>query len=269
MIGKDLTKKAETLLRGRVSAISPLHGGDLSEVFRLMLTDGRSCVAKRGPLVDREARMLREIAKTGAHTLAVIGQIDNLLLLQDLPETAPTPNGWRALAETLRLLHHPIDAPYGWSEDYAFGAQTIRNTPSENWPEFWAQNRLLDALPLLPRDLPSRLENLARALPELLPKAPPPALLHGDLWSGNVLFSGDQAWLIDPASYVGHGEVDLAMLTLFGAPHPDFDTVYGPLEPGWQTRRLIYQLWPALMHLRLFGGSYHGMVSERLTRLGF
>ena len=269
MIGKRLKDNMETLLKGQVSTTTRLHGGDLSQVFRLVLTDGRSCVAKLGPLVDREAYMLREIAATGALAPAVIGQADGLLLLQDLQETTATPMGWRALGNALRKLHRPTKAPYGWSQDYAFAAQQIRNIPDENWPEFWARNRLLDALATLPRDLPPRLEKLSHALPNLLPAAPSPALLHGDLWSGNVLFAGDQAWLIDPASYVGHGEVDLAMLTLFGAPHPDFDAAYGPVEPGWRARRLIYQLWPALMHLRLFGASYHAMVSEKLTRLGF
>jgi NAD dependent epimerase/dehydratase family enzyme len=68
--------------------------------------------------------------------------------------------------------------------------------------------------------------------------------------------------------YYGDGEVDLAMLHLFGAPHPEFQAAYGPLAPGWQVRRSIYQLWPALVHVRLFGSGYHGMVAGVLDRFG-
>jgi len=74
---------------------------------------------------------------------------------------------------------------------------------------------------------------------------------------------GRVAGLIDPACYWGHAEADLAMLTLFGRPGPAFWDAYGPTEPGLEARRPIYQMWPALVHLRLFGGTYRGLV-ERL-----
>jgi fructosamine-3-kinase len=104
---------------------------------------------------------------------------------------------------------------------------------------------------------------------DLLPAAPPPALLHGDLWGGNILVNdGKLAALIDPACYHGDREVDLAMLALFGEPPPSFWESYGELEPGWEERRALYQLFPALVHLRLFGASYGSLVDRLLRRFG-
>ncbi|MEJ2124688.1 MAG: fructosamine kinase family protein, partial [Alphaproteobacteria bacterium] len=127
--------------------------------------------------------------------------------------------------------------------------------------------RLMPHLPHVPPPLARRLETLARNLSDRLPANPPPALLHGDRWSGNILAAGHRiVGLIDPACYYGHGEVDLAMLALFGpSPGSAFYNAYGALQPGYEERRNIYQLWPALVHLRLFGSGYLSMVERLLT----
>ena len=92
------------------------------------------------------------------------------------------------------------------------------------------------------------------------------AVLHGDLWSGNVVAcDGRLRGLIDPACYHGHAEVDLAMLCLFSRPDTTFWDAYGTLEPGIEDRRALYQLWPALVHLRLFGSGYRGLVERLLA----
>ena len=122
---------------------------------------------------------------------------------------------------------------------------------------------------ILDRPLRERVERLAARLADLLPPAPPPAFLHGDLWTGNILVAGGRlAALIDPACYGGHDEVDLAMLALFDEPPPEFWEAYGALEPGWEERRPVYQLFPALVHLRLFGATYEPMVERLLARIG-
>jgi len=116
----------------------------------------------------------------------------------------------------------------------------------------------------LPSDVARRVEGLCARLGDLLPRRPAPSLLHGDLWSGNVLAHGATvSGLIDPACYHGHSEVDLAMLRLFGQPAAGFWEAYGSLAPGFSERQPVYQLWPALVHLRLFGASYRGL-AERL-----
>ena len=104
---------------------------------------------------------------------------------------------------------------------------------------------------------------------ELAGPPEPPARLHGDLWSGNVLWGRDgRAWLIDPAAYGGHREVDLAMLRLFGSPGQAFLDAYEerfPLAPGHEERVELYQLFPLLVHAALFGGGYPAG-AERVAR---
>ncbi|UWQ42507.1 fructosamine kinase family protein [Leisingera aquaemixtae] len=263
-----LNQTVLSLLGAEVAGARPLHGGDLSEVQLLSLNDGRRVVAKTGPLVAAEAAMLRAIRAAGVPAPEVLGVAGHVLLMEALEETAAGPAGWQALGGALRQLHSVTSPQYGWAEDYAFGAVAIPNAPLQDWPAFWAGRRLLAAPDALPRDLRLRIEALCKRLPDLLPAAPPAALLHGDLWTGNVLFSGAGAYLIDPACYHGHGEVDLAMLHLFGTPPAAFHDSYGALEPGYDERRRIYQLWPALVHLRLFGAGYRGMVEARLEALG-
>lgn len=251
-----------------VTSVRPLHGGDLSEVARVELENGQVLAVKRGPMVDVEARMLRAMALAGAPVPEVRHQVDDLLCLEWLEEASPSPEAWRALGAGLRLLHDTSGADYGWPEDYAFGPLPIRNPVRDNWPGFWAEARLLPFLPDLPADLAARVERLAGALPDHLPPSPPAAMLHGDLWTGNALFGTHRAWMIDPACYHGDAEVDLAMLELFGTPPETFWHGYGETAPGRTGRRAIYQLFPALVHLRLFGGGYRGMVERLLGAAG-
>ncbi|NVK16735.1 MAG: fructosamine kinase family protein [Rhodobacteraceae bacterium] len=258
-----------SLLGAEVLRSRPLHGGDLSDVQLLSLSDGRRVVAKTGPLVAAEATMLRAVRDAGVPAPEVLGVGRGLLLMEALEETGANAKGWQALGHAVRQLHSATGPHYGWAEDYAFGPVAVPNAPLENWVEFWASRRLLADPGALPRNLRLRVEALCARLPELLPAAPPAALLHGDLWSGNVLFSGPKAYLIDPACYWGDAEADLAMLHLFGTPPADFHDAYGPLEPGFEARRALYQLWPALVHLRQFGASYRNMVEARLDALGF
>ena len=138
--------------------------------------------------------------------------------------------------------------------------QPRRRKRTEDWAYFWAERRLRVHLSHLPSALARRVEALAADLPNRLPARPTPALLHGDLWSGNILVTGDRvSGLIDPACYHGHTEVDLAMLGY---------EAYGLLDPGHDERTAIYRLWPALVHLRLFGAGYRPMVERLLQATG-
>jgi fructosamine-3-kinase len=251
-----------------IRRLTPLHGGDLSEVARADLADGRVVVAKTGVTVAAEARMLRAMAAAGAPVPEVRHAEPGLVLLDHLDETPATPAGWRALGAALARLHAARGPAYGWHEDHAFGAVAVPNGWRDDWPDFWAEARLRPALPDLPADVATRVEALCRELPGRLPAAPPASLLHGDIWAGNALFSGDRAYLIDPACYHGDAEVDLAMLTLFGNPPRDFFAGYGPLRAGHDARRPVYQLWPALVHVRLFGAGYLGLVRRLLDGCG-
>ncbi len=258
-----------TRLGVAVERIAPLSGGDLSSVHAVTLADGRCLVAKRGGPLENEARMLRALAAAGCPAPEVVLAEPDLLVMTRLPEGRPgTERGYAEAGRAVARLHARRGESYGWEADHAFGAAPCPAAPAGDWPTFWAERRLLAWPEALPAPLARRLERLAADLGGRVPRHPPASLLHGDLWSGNLLFDGEFSGLIDPACYHGHAEVDLAMLTLFGRPRESFWEAYGPLEPGWEARRPLYRLWPALVHLRLFGSGYRGMVEGCLDRLG-
>ncbi len=150
------------------------------------------------------------------------------------------------------------------------------NAPSATWADHFRDRRVLPALKVAvarggvePRDA-ADVTQVVERLEELVPEEGP-ARLHGDLWSGNVLWAADAAWLIDPAAHGGHRETDLAMLALFGLPHLDRvlaayrDTT--PLADGWRERTGVHQLWPLLVHAALFGPAYGHRAGQTARRL--
>ncbi len=156
-----------------------------------------------------------------------------------------------------------------------FGSLRLPNDPAPDWPAFYAERRLRP-LARIARERGALTDAGVRAvelvcerLAELAGPAEPPARLHGDLWSGNVLAAADgRAWLIDPSAYGGHRELDLAMLRLFGAPSERVFAAYAevaPLAAGWEQRVELWQLLPLLVHAVLFGGSYRA-AAERVAR---
>ena len=125
-----------------------------------------------------------------------------------------------------------------------------------------------------PAPMPALVESAAARVGDVAGPAEPPSRIHGDCWSGNVLWSGGRGWLIDPAAHGGHRETDLAMLALFGAPYLDrilaaYQAV-APLAPGWRQRVPLHQLHPLLVHVVLFGAGYAeavvGAARDALTR---
>ena len=270
-----LAVDAATLLGATARSAAPLSGGAMGPVLRVVLDDGRAVVAKRGPSPRREAAMLHALAAAVVPTPAVLAVDARTLVLEACPAHGALESAWDDVGTVVARLHAHTHAResgdvregerYGWEEDDAFGPLAIPNAWSDDWPAFWAERRLLVHAERLPRDLARRVEALAAALPERLPRRPRASLVHGDLWSGNVLVAGTRvSAIIDPAAYLGHGEVDLAMLTLFASPDQRFFAAYEP-EPDWHERRPVYQLWHAIVHLLLFGEGYRGMV-ERLLR---
>lgn len=264
-----LAERAAALLGGVVRSAAPLQGGDLSRIFRITLQDGRVAVVKNGPAPRTEASMLHAMAVAGAPTPAVFAVDDAALVMAQAATDGSIETAWHGLGTMLAKLHGATGTLYGWREDYAFGAVAIDNTPHPDWPIFWAERRLLTHASHVAPSIAHRLENLAGSLQDRLPAHPDAALLHGDLWGGNILVAhGRVTALIDPACYYGHAEIDLAMLCLFDHPGPAFFDAYGAPAPGHEDRRPIYQLWPALVHLRLFGQTYRGLVERLLTEAG-
>ncbi len=266
---KSLAGAGAALLGGELRRTDALGGGCLSEIVRIHLADGREAIVKSGPAPQTEAAMLKAIAASGAPAPAVLGVSAGALVLEVVPAGGSLSAAWADLGSVVARLHSAKGHSYGWPEDYAFGSVAILNARAESWPLFWAGRRLLPHCDLIAPVLARRIEALAADLPNRLPARPSPALLHGDLWGGNILAANGQVTaLIDPACYYGHAEVDIAMLELFDSPSPPFYGAYGVLEPGHRERLAIYRLWPALVHLRLFGDSYKPLVLRLLTEAG-
>lgn len=178
---------------------------------------------------------------------------------------------FEALGKGLAALHQCTQSDFGWEQDNYIGSLIQTNALLKDWPEFFAEYRIL-ALSrkafnagLIDRADLKAIDSFLNRYPELLPQEKP-ALVHGDLWSGNVLYTKDGTpALIDPAVYYGHREMDLAMMQLFGGfPQTVFDTytAYYPLEGDWQSRIKYQQLYPLLVHLVLFGPSYRSSCRE-------
>lgn len=266
---KDLAERGAALLGGTLREAVTLGGGSLSRLVRIVLADGRVAVVKTGPAPAVEAAMLEAIRAAGVPAPKLYAADSDVLVIEALAENNGVGMAWSDLGRVLARLHAAHGELYGWAVDYAFGPVTIVNTWSPDWPRFWAEHRLLNNAKYAGTSVARRLEALCADIHNRLPAHPAPSLLHGDLWGGNVLVDGARvSGLIDPACYYGHGEVDIAMLMMFDSPGAMFFSAYGELEPGSDERLAIYRLWPALVHLRLFGSGYRALVERLLSDCG-
>ncbi len=244
-------------------------------------SEGRALFRKTLPTSgDRrllaEAEGLAALAATRTvRTPAVIAVCDRELLTERVHPGQASSAGWQALGEELGALHCIPQPSFGFTADNFCGDTPQPNPQVDNGYAFFArhrlgyQGRLAREAGLLDDKLLGSLERLGERLPELIPEQAP-ALIHGDLWNGNVLFDHESLpVVIDPACYWGWPEAEIAMCDLFGG-FPDvfyqaWAESYGA-EPGWRERLPIYSLYHLLNHLNLFGSSYHGQVRTVLKR---
>jgi fructosamine-3-kinase len=217
----------------------------------------RTFVAKTGPGARDEAEGLRQLrAVTAAPPVPEVVFADDDLVVTAAVEQAPrTPAHEESLGRALAALHAPRLERWGGGSGWIGNCRVDAST----WPDGAAfYGGRLGALAAR-CGLEEAVGRIVTRLPELLP-AGGPALLHGDLWWGNVLFGADgRAWLIDPSVHGGHPEEDLAMLGLFGTVPDRLLAAYqevSPLQEGWQEREALFQLYPLLVHAVLFGGGY-------------
>jgi fructosamine-3-kinase len=221
---------------------------------------------KLGPGVTDEAdglQKLRQVAGGPAVPETLLADPD-LLVTAFVEQSAASQGHVDSLARTLASLHSARWRQWGGGSSW-IGACPVHASEAESAAGFYGR-RLLELARRC--GLESPVSSVVARLDELLP-AGGPALLHGDLWWGNVLWGRDgRAWLIDPSVHGGHPEEDIAMLALFGAVPDSFIEVYSDiraLQAGWRERIPLFQLYPLLVHTVLFGGSY-GLRAEAIAR---
>lgn len=235
---------------------------------------GRSTVGGRSVVVKEtdydahlEADGLRALADAGAPVPDVVEVSASRLVLAEVGG----PADWEGLGRALARCHGATADLYGYSLDNVIGPLPQVNTWAVNWPAFYARHRLEPHLDALTPDLRHRLAAAIEdgRLAGLLEHGQVPSLIHGDLWSGNIVAG---RWLIDPAVCFADREMDRAFADLFGGiPQAMWDAYeqVWPFDPGRDRRRPALQLYHLLIHVRLFGGGYESMVAERLNQLGW
>ena len=285
MLPDELKSSIETLLseqkgtQTRINETNPVGGGCINQACRLKTSSGNfflkynSAAAYPG-MFEKEAVGLKMLSDT--HTIS-IPQVEQhgeagkyaFLLLQYIETGNAGRNFWNEFGTKLADLHRNTNSFFGLDHDNYIGSLVQKNNPHPDFNSFFILQRIE---PLL-KEARNKgafsvsdtryFESLFRSLHNIIPPEKP-SLVHGDLWSGNFLVTPEGSpCLVDPAVYYGHREADIAMSLLFGGFDPAFYEAYNrtwPLEKGWQKRMDIFNLYPLLVHVNLFGGSYAGQV---------
>lgn len=287
MIPASLREILETRLAVKFLDLRAVSGGDIHRAARLEAADGRSWFVKYNNTAQAPAMF-----RTEAQGLALLGAPGVIatprvyghgeapggyayLLLEYVAPGHRTRIFWETFGRQLADLHGVTAAKFGFAHDNFIGSLPQSNTRQDSFVTFYAEERLWPQM-LLARESgrlsaadEQALDRLCRRLASLLPEESP-ALIHGDLWSGNFLCNTAGApVLIDPAASFAHREMDLAMAHLFGGFDAAFFSSYQeywPTEPGLDKRLEIYQLYYLLVHVNLFGGGYVESVRGILER---
>lgn len=272
---------------GTVASAQPVSGGDINRAYQVQMQDGTQYFLKTNSaapqdMLEQEAEGLRWLGQFACIRVPEVIQTARqgkaaYLVLQWIESGTKTGACMELLGKSLAELHSYPQEKAGWVSNNYIGTLPQDNHDETQWAVFY-QRRRLDPLLRRAKDLAlveastlRRFDTLAKHLPQWLATDEALSPLHGDLWAGNIMCEARQhaAWFIDPACYRGAREVDLAMTKLFGGFSRGFYEAYEhhyPLPPLSEERIPIYQLYPLLVHLNLFGRSYLPQIEEILGR---
>lgn len=290
MISSALRGAIERALGRRVESLARLSGGDINDAFALSLAGGERVFLKTNQtapaaMFPAEARGLRFLSETGTLRIprviahSAVDESDPktapFLVLEFIASARPHPGFDQELGQGLAALHRAGAPSFGLDGANFIGRLPQSNQSHPTWAEFYhlerlePQLRLAESTGRAPSELLRDFEGLLTKLPGLVGATEPPARLHGDLWAGNLhIDEQGRPCLIDPAVYGGHREMDLAMMRLFGGFSERVFAAYAesfPLSTGHAERVALYQLYPLLVHLNLFGKSYVGAVQRAIS----
>ncbi len=267
------------ILGSDIQSSASVSGGDISQAWKLQ-AEGSTYFLKYNDsswaekMFETEAKGLQLLASTNTIKIpSVIGQESNFLLLEFINDGFRSIEFWESFGVALANLHRNTNSKFGLDHSNYIGSLTQQNGNHDNFIDFYMNERLQPKLQLaidsnrLTKTDDKAFQVLYKKLPEICPDEPP-ALIHGDLWSGNFLADEEgKPVLIDPSVAYSHRELDLAMSRLFGGFDRTFYRAYEeayPLAPGFEKRLPIYQLYYLLVHVNLFGGGYVGSVRRIL-----
>ena len=282
----DLIEIVAKRLGRPVASLRALGGGCVGEVYRAHLKDGEDivvkCDSRTAPALDVEAYMLRYLAEHSALPVPRVLHSDpDLLAMEFIDGESHFDAGTQRHAAELLAALHQVSAPqFGLDHATLIGGLHQPNPWTGSWIPFFRDQRLLHMADraleerAMPAALHRRVHNFADRLGDFIDEPERPSLIHGDAWTTNVLAHGGRITaFIDPAVYYGHPEIELAFITLFntfGTPFFDAYQALSPIAPDFfRQRRDIYNLYPLLVHTRLFGPSYLAGVEQTLARMGF
>jgi fructosamine-3-kinase len=275
-------------LGGEVMASRPIAGGDINQAYEITLASGRRLFAKtneRSPrgMFAAEARGLGWLDEANVLRIPKVVAVSpaddtqQFLVLELIAPAPPARDFDERLGRGLAALHRTGAPGFGLDHDNFIGRLPQENAPAATWVDFFRTRRLEAQLRqavdggLATGRMRRGFDRLFAELDDLVGPPASPARLHGDLWGGNLLCDDRGApCLIDPAVYGGHREIDLAMMRLFGGFGVRVFAAYEeawPLADGHRDRVTLYQLYPLMVHVNLFGGDYVGSVEAALDRL--
>lgn len=267
----------------KVHEVRPIGGGNTSRAFAVKSSKGNFFIkTNRAGLVDifekevRNLELLRNVVPNNTPEVIGFGTVDHVsyFILKLIEPGKRVPDFWADFGRTLAQIHKVQNTTFGLEYDNYIGSLPQSNKQHTNWVDFFVEERIWPqarkAEKVLGGEIIEMIDKLCVRLPELLTQSRP-TLLHGDLWSGNfTLNQTGTVCFVDPASYYGNREIEIAFTKLFGGFEDEFYQAYKevlPLDNGFFDSRVdIYNLYPLLVHVNLFGGWYIASVRETLKR---